>query len=216
MESINYPELDAHKKVHQDIILSMNIFTKNLTKMSLNEIEKELAHFIEIWFINHIIYVDKKIAQWQLTHQIPDFTFRWKDAYSIKNATIDAEHQELFIIASEAFKKAPKDQKLNKIKTTLSKLYQYFNKHFEDEEKYMLEIKYDKLDNHKKEHQNIIQDLNDFIKNISTMTIESIEDNLKKFIENSLVKHILEDDMKILFWNKYIADLKDSKELRQM
>lgn len=216
MESIGYPDLSNHHNIHEKIISSMNLFTSKLTKMSLIEIEKELAHLIEVWFIHHIIYVDKKIMQWQLTHQIPEFNFSWKHSYSIENSIIDAQHQELFKIASEAFKKIPKTEKMQKIKDTLKQLYEYFKIHFNDEEKYMQEIKYDKLEDHIKIHQNIINNLNDFIKKIPTMNIQEIEETLKDFIEDSLVVHILEEDKKILAWNKYLVDLKEAKELREM
>ena len=78
----------------------------------------------------------------------------------------------------------------------------------------MKEIKYDKLENHINIHQNIIQSLNDFINKAPKMEVEDIEEMLKDFIEESLVVHILEEDKKILSWNKFLEDLKNSKELR--
>lgn len=216
MESIGYPDLPNHHEIHKKIIISMNTFTSKLTKMSITEIEKELAHLIEVWFIHHIIYVDKKIMQWQLTHEIPNFHFAWKNSYTVENAVVDAQHQELFKIASEAFKKVPETEKMQKIKDTLKQLFEYFKMHFKDEEKYMEEIKYDKLEEHIKIHQNIINNLSDFIKKTPTMQTQEIEEALKDFIEDSLVVHILEEDKKILSWNKYLADLKEAKELREL
>ena len=215
MRSIGYPELPTQKRLHQEIIDSMHEFGKKLPTMSIMEIEKELAHGIEIWFIHHIVYVDKKIAQWQLTHEIPDFVFAWKNSYSVENSLIDSQHQELFKIASQAFKKVPKDKKMQKIKDTLEKLFQYFQEHFKDEEAYMKEIKYDKLERHIKIHQTIIENLNDFIKAASEMTIKEIEKKLKDFIEDSLVEHILQEDKKIASWNRYLIDLKEAKELKE-
>jgi len=216
MESIGYPDLKEHHDTHNKIISSMNTFTKNLAKMKIVDIEKELAHLVEIWFIHHIIYVDKKIVQWQLTNDIPEFNFRWKNSYKVENSIIDAQHQELFKIASEAFKKVPAQEKMKKIKETLNKLFEYFKKHFEDEETYMKEIKYDKLENHIKLHKDIIENLNKFINKAPKMQIEDIEDELRDFIEGSLVVHILEEDKKILSWNKYLIDLKEAKELREL
>lgn len=216
MQSISYPNYSNHKKIHQKIILSMKTFRSKITKMSVIEIEKELAYLIEAWFIHHIIYVDKKIIQWQLTHEVPDFIFSWKSSYSVENSIIDAQHQELFNIASEAFKKVPKSEKMQKIKDTLNKLIVYFKNHFKDEEQYMQEIKYDKVEEHIKIHQNIIDKLNELIKKSTQMKIPEIEDAIKDFIEGSLVAHILEEDKKILLWNKYLIDLKESQELREL
>jgi len=216
MESIGYPELNAHHQIHQKIIISMKSFTKKLPTMSMTEIEKELAHLIDIWFIHHIIYVDKKISQWQLTNDVPDFTFSWDNSYKVEHSIIDAQHQELFKVASEAFKRVPNEDKMQKIKDTLNKLFDYFQKHFHDEEEYMREIKYNKLKEHIKIHQDIIGNLNNFIKKTPSMEIEEIEDELKEFIESSLVTHILNEDKKISNWVQYLKDLKEAKELREM
>lgn len=216
MASINYPELNAHKKHHKQIIESMHNFTRKLPSMGIVEIEKELAHLIEIWFIHHIIYVDKKISVWLRTNEIPNFKFAWKSEYSLNNSLLDAEHQELFKIASEAFKYVPNDKKLEKIKTTLNELFSYFQVHFKDEEEYMKKIKFDKFEEHKKSHQEIIEELNNFIKNIKNMEILEIEEKLKEFIEVSLVGHILEKDKKIISWNQYLKDIKEAKELKEV
>ena len=151
-----------------------------------------------------------------MTHDIPEYTFSWSNSYSIGNTTIDAEHQELFNIASEAFKNIPTDKKIDKIKDTLNKLSDYFHKHFKDEEEYMASIKYDKIDSHKKIHQDIIEILNKFLKRVPLMDIEDIEEELKDFIEKYLVKHILEEDKKLALWEKYRQDLKEAKELREL
>jgi len=216
MQSIKYTGLTEHKIKHEKIILSMKKFVKNLPTMKIIEIEKELAHFIEIWFIAHIIYEDKKITQWINTHDIPEFTFSWKSSYSIGNTTIDAEHQELFQIASEAFKRVPSHEKKRKIVDTLNKLFHYFQEHFKNEEKYMESLKYDKLENHKAIHVEIMETLSKLIRNSVTMGIESIEENLTDFIEESLVNHILNEDKKISYWIQFLKDLEEAKELKEV
>jgi len=216
MKNIGYPGLGDQQRLHHEIIDSMHYFAKKLPKMRIIEIEKELAHSIELWFIHHIVYEDKKIAQWQLTHEIPDFIFAWNNSYSVENSLIDAQHQELFKIASEAFKKVPLNEKVHKIKDTLNQLATYFKKHFQDEENYMKEIKYDQLEEHIKIHNSIIDSLNDFIKKSPTMSVTDLENKLKDFIEDSLVGHILQEDKKIASWNKHLLDLKEAKKLKEI
>ena len=216
MQSVQYPELPQHKLKHKKIIDSMSTFIKNLPNMKIVEIEKELAHFISIWFISHIIYEDKKITQWINTHEIPEFTFGWKNSYSIGNTTIDAEHQELFKIASEAFKKVPINEKKKKIAQTLNKLFHYFQEHFKNEEEYMESLKYDQLKEHKTIHVGIMETLSLIIRDSVNMSIQEIEDSLTDFIENSLVNHILNEDKKIAYWVQFLKDLKDAKELKEV
>ncbi|XOB62494.1 bacteriohemerythrin [Campylobacterota bacterium DY0563] len=61
MEEIGYPELEAHKKLHEDIIEHMNKFLKSLPKLDITEFEKRLIEYMDIWLINHILYDDRKI-----------------------------------------------------------------------------------------------------------------------------------------------------------
>jgi len=216
MLSIKYPTLEEHKHKHKEIMISMNKFIKNLPHMKITEIEKELAHFIQIWFVGHIIYEDKKIAQWINKNEIPEFSFSWKSSYTIGDIRVDAEHQELFKIASEAFKCVPENDKKMKIKDTLKKLFKYFQEHFKHEEEYMTSLKYDKLNEHKIIHINIMETLSKIIKDSSHMKVEDIEENLENFIEISLVEHIINEDKKISNWVQFLKDLKASKELKEI
>lgn len=209
MLSIKYPNLESHKKLHGNIISSMNKFIKNIPNMKASELEKELAHFIKIWFISHIVYEDKKITQWIDKNEIPDFELSWKNSYSIGDIKIDAEHQELFKIASEAFRKVPSGEKKNHLKKTLCKLFRYFQEHFKNEEEYMKSLKYDKLEEHKAIHVEIVESLSRLIKDSLDMSIEDIEDSITCFIEVSLVDHIINEDKKILYWVQFLKDLKE-------
>ncbi len=216
MQSIKYPELKTQEIEHKKIISSMNLFIKKLPKMKILDIEKELAHFVQIWFISHIVYEDKKITQWINQNDIPEFSFCWINSYKIGNTTIDAEHQELFEIASEAFKEVHNDERKGKIKETLNKLFKYFQNHFENEEEYMISIKYDKTEEHKDIHTDIMNKLTNIIKESPKMNIEDLEDSLSNFIEDSLVNHILEEDKKITYWVEFLEDIKESKELKEL
>lgn len=184
--------------------------------MKIPEMEKELANFIKIWFIAHIIYEDKKISQWMNKNEIPEFTFCWKNSFKIGNTHIDAEHQELFKIASEAFKKVPANEKKAKIKETLKKLFDYFKEHFKNEEEFMISIKYEKIEEHKAIHVNIIDILKKLILDSTNMESKEIEDNLANFIEISLVHHIVNEDKKISHWVQYLDDLEKSKDFKDI
>jgi hemerythrin len=80
----------------------------------------------------------------------------------------------------------------------------------------MESLKYDKLENHKAIHVEIMETLSKLIRNSVTMGIESIEENLTDFIEESLVNHILNEDKKISYWIQFLKDLKEAKELKEV
>lgn len=62
MESVNYPKLEEHKKIHKDIELEVHSFIKSMPTMSIDEIQTTLALFLEHWLVGHIVYEDGKIA----------------------------------------------------------------------------------------------------------------------------------------------------------
>ena len=82
----------------------------------------------------------------------------WKSEYNINNFTIDREHQDLFSIAREALNtsklKNDKDQ-IDKLKKVITKLFDYVGTHFNNEQKYMENISYPDIEEHKFLHKNM-------------------------------------------------------------
>lgn len=64
MQEINYPLLDAHKKLHIQIISIINEFVKKLPNSNENLFEKELAKLIDTLLISHVVFEDRKIINW--------------------------------------------------------------------------------------------------------------------------------------------------------
>ncbi len=61
MESIKYPLLEKHKKLHAKIIEHINGFIKHLPTMKIEEFERKLIEYMDVWLVNHIVHEDKKI-----------------------------------------------------------------------------------------------------------------------------------------------------------
>ena len=74
--------------------------------------------------------------------------------------------------------------------------------HFSHEEKFMTEINYPKIEEHKKLHREIISKINEFVKQLPNMEISSFEKELAKIIDIALVHHIIQEDRKIIAWEK--------------
>ena len=64
MHEINYPLLDAHKKLHNQIISTVNEFVKKLPNSNEDLFEKELAKLIDTILISHVVFEDRKIINW--------------------------------------------------------------------------------------------------------------------------------------------------------
>lgn len=202
MEKIKYPDLEKHKLLHKNMLNMLTKLVSELNNMEIEEIQKSLYDFIEEYFIRHIILEDKKIQLWNTNLEDLKKNFGWKEIYSVNNTKIDAEHKRLFDIAQEAFIEVDDELKASKIKTILTKLYDYMKTHFKHEELYMQEINYPLIKEHKKLHAEIISKINTFVKKLPELNDNLFEKELAKIIDIALVHHIIQEDRKIINWVK--------------
>ena len=202
MKEVKYPELENHILLHKNLLDVLTNLISQLNTMELKEIEKSLYSFIEEYFIRHIILEDKKINLWNCSLEDLKSHSGWKDIYSVNNEIIDKEHKELFNIAQKAFAYVEEKDKTKKIKEIVTDLYDYMKTHFSHEEKFMQDINYPKSEEHKKLHREIILKINEFVKQLPTMNISDFEKELAKIIDISLVHHIIQEDRKIIAWER--------------
>ena len=202
MKEVKYPELENHIILHKNLLDMLTNLISKLNSMNLKEIEQSLYSFIEEYFIRHIILEDKKINLWNCSLEDLKSHSGWKDIYSVNNEIIDKEHKELFNIAQEAFAYVEEKDKTKKIKEIVTDLYDYMKTHFSHEEKFMQDINYPKSEEHKKLHREIILKINEFVKQLPTMNISDFEKELAKIIDISLVHHIIQEDRKIIAWER--------------
>ncbi len=135
----------------------------------------------------------------------------WKSEYSIGNYKIDNEHIKLFEIAKKALNAKKKNKKnIKELKVILKSLYEYVATHFKHEESFMNEVKYPDLQKHKKIHKKILDNLHDFVQTLNELSVEEIEIQIYKFIEDYFIGHILHVDKKIELWNKSLPKLRKS------
>lgn len=202
MKDIGYPDLEEHIKLHKNMLTMLTNLVHDLNSMEIEKIQQALFNFIEEYFVRHIILEDKKIQLWSTNLEDLKRNFGWKSIYSVNNSKIDEEHKKLFDIAQEAFTEVEPHLKSAKIKDILTRLYDYMKTHFSHEEKYMQEIDYPLLKEHKILHAEIIAKINDFVKKLPTLNEDLFEKELAKIIDISLVYHIVQEDRKIINWLK--------------
>lgn len=201
MDSINYPKLKEHQKIHQRIIYDLKQFISRCAQMNISAIEKELADFITDYVVNHIVIEDKKVHIWRVATQDEEKQkIEWKELYRIDHPSIDSEHKRLFEIAAKAFEKVEPEKRKVKIKAVVGELYRYMQEHFNNEQTYMQSIQYPDFDAHKALHDGIIAEINTFIKKLPSMEISTFERKLAYLIEIWLVNHIIQEDTKIMEW----------------
>jgi hemerythrin len=201
MLSINYYDLEKHIAFHKQILKNLDNFIARLPSLTPAQIHEQLLEFVMTNIVNHIIIEDKKVHHFRRTREELKAIFRWKEIYAISNKQIDAEHKRLFEIAIEAVNYQGSDVKQH-AKTQVVELYNYMKVHFKNEEEYMQSIHYPFYDLHLKQHDNIIEQMNLFIKEIPILSPEIFERKLIEYIDIWLVNHIIHEDQKIADWTK--------------
>lgn len=68
MESLDYPLLDQHRKLHQDIISSISDILKQ--KKSIEELQQAMKEASHKWLVEHIINNDLKMEKWRLGNTV--------------------------------------------------------------------------------------------------------------------------------------------------
>ena len=210
MTEISYPESSNHKILHENILEMLKELISNINTLELDQIQKTLQEFIENYIIKHILNDDKRILLWNTSLDDLKTNFGWKDIYSLDNQKLDDEHKTLFKIAEEAFAVVEPELKHEKIKNILNKLYEYTKVHFSHEEEYMQEINYPQFEIHKELHENIVNTINEFVKELATLSEDSFEKELAKLIDGTIVHHIVQEDKKIISWLKANSSQNDS------
>jgi len=126
--------------------------------------------------------------------------YEMKNEYLTGIEMIDEEHTKLFEIADKLYNLL-NDQfipdKYDYILEVVGELKDYAKKHFADEEAYMEKINYKRMFTQKIQHA-------EFVEKMSSYNPEKIDADQKEacmdileFINNWLVEHILENDLKI-------------------
>ena len=136
----------------------------------------------------------------------------WTNEMSVGDKHLDEQHKQILDKISELKEELADGIKLGVVKETVDFFEKYFMEHLVDEEKYMEEHNYPKLEQHKKFHQEFIDYAtgfrNDF--NYKYVLGSPSENELKKFLgesekffENWWINHIMTEDQK---YEKYILE----------
>ncbi|MCF7809251.1 MAG: hemerythrin family protein [Candidatus Marinimicrobia bacterium] len=121
--------------------------------------------------------------------------FLWKAEYAIDQGTIDNEHQRLFGMARHILDLELGPDKLEEFKTIVREFYDYTATHFEHEERYMTDIHYPDLNDHKAKHKAIISEMNHYLSTDRKFSL--LLSNFKSLAVKWVFDHILDEDLKI-------------------
>jgi hemerythrin len=126
---------------------------------------------------------------------------KWQAAYSVHNELLDAQHQGLFAVIEELGLGLTSGGDADVVAAALAKLTRYADQHFEMEEAMMAQADFPGVEDHRQEHQRLVQALRDFVARFDAED-PTVRDELYFFlISDWLASHILGHD------HAYVADM---------
>lgn len=116
----------------------------------------------------------------------------WQDTYSIGDATIDQQHQQMFDIATTLLQASDKAALVD----AAMNLYRYMREHFRDEEELMRRIAYPEYRQHVEMHNWLIDRMNAVSADIGAGRWRA--ETLRNLMDEWVVGHILDRDTQLL------------------
>ena len=87
--------------------------------------------------------------------------YLWRDEFCTGHADIDGQHQQLFCLLDELYDAVCAGDGANVVEAVVTELVTYTRTHFYQEESLMREFNYPGIDEHLREHQWLLQRVDD-------------------------------------------------------
>jgi len=117
----------------------------------------------------------------------------WNESLSVKIDSIDDQHKKLIEMINEFYENISKRSNDENILKLISGMKDYTVMHFNSEEKYMVQYKYPKYEQHKKEHEGFIARVNALEAKMKKGTI-ILSYEITSFLKDWIKHHIQNSD----------------------
>jgi len=121
----------------------------------------------------------------------------WKPDFETGNAEIDHEHREIIDRLNNFFAfvatGAPDEETINK----LGEVYAWISAHFALEESIMRAHDYDQFQDHKDDHERLLDDIRDIMDDCQAGTFTGMDDALQQRLEDWFVGHFRNKDSRL-------------------
>ncbi|NQV84911.1 MAG: hemerythrin family protein [Rhodospirillales bacterium] len=126
-----------------------------------------------------------------MTQQSP--RIEWRPEFETGNAEIDHEHRSIVDRLNDVFVGAPSDETINQ----LGELYAWISAHFALEETIMRSHNYDQFQDHKDDHERLLDDIRDIMDDCQAGTFGGMDDALQQRLEDWFVGHFKIKDSRL-------------------
>ena len=129
---------------------------------------------------------------------------KWRDSYNTGVGKIDEEHKQLVELIETMHSVIRDGASLTKVSEVLTKLSDYTEFHFNNEEKLMEEYNFPEMETHKQEHERLKKEVEQFSTKLSEKYPDGLQD-FYLFLREWLIQHILTIDKTL---GKYLLNPK--------
>ena len=172
-------------RVRESTVLLNSLFMESSTLVSQNLINMET--------------LSRSTGQFEIegkTNEKVDIGVKWTGKLSVKDKTVDAQHQELFKNINDFLKAIISGTAEEKMGDIIKTLNDYVVYHFDEEERFMEKYKYPELKKHHQIHQGYIKGLVELTDEYNRDGISpALMAKIQKDIALGLIRHIYNDDM---------------------
>ena len=108
----------------------------------------------------------------------------WRDDFEIGIEEVDHEHQELIELINESYTEVKKSGSAMAALDFLGEIFSKISAHFALEEKAMKELNYDQYEDHKEDHEQLLDSIRDIMDDVSTLDETQFGEQLKAWFVN--------------------------------
>jgi len=120
-------------------------------------------------------------------------TFEWNDSYRLGNERVDEQHRKIIVLANAI---SVSDES-STVRSAIMELFRHTREHFSDEEDLMQRSGYPKFQEHRRLHEELIEELGRVTSEQSFETVASIRE-FKVFVYKWVVDHLLSQDRELI------------------
>ena len=137
----------------------------------------------------------------------------WKTDYEIGHPRLDFEHRIFLNLILEIEADLAKEKPIETIQRRLTEIYKYADFHFFSEESIMFEFNYPEIERHQKIHQQLLDEMRNYITSISIDLIR--KNDLVCFLVHWFIHHTAIEDLKLALFvraaNEHAQEMSSSE-----
>jgi len=142
---------------------------------------------------------------------------QWGDQFTIDGGIIDKDHKTWFGLVNEFNESIPSFESPGQMLSILASIKKYTQTHFQREEKLQQILDFPFYEEHKKEHEALVEKLNGLIKKVmqeNENNVTEIAVEIGSFLQEWITGHVIESDLPLKpFVDRLREDAKSKGEL---